>query len=253
MRNRINRIIQSAGFWVLFAAVIVVLIITVTGHNNIMDGLVNVEQSSYKVETQISQVNESIDESIPLSLKNIENKVDTCIDAMETRLQTLENSLADKYQAIEEKVNNFISLNEDSKEEHKDPGNVYSFIHMNSDTRYLFDWVVALEATDQPEVGIKGVAEVICNRAEELKDSDNCILKVLTEPGQFAAYHELQRYLNGERPDIWAYPSEKYSKCIDYVLEHGRTILPEGYIYFATSKVNGRDFIQIQDHYFSRK
>ena len=36
------------------------------------------------------------------------------------------------------------------------------------------------------------------------------------------------------------------------VLETTEYILPDGYVYFATSKVNGKDFIQIGNHYFSK-
>jgi hypothetical protein len=59
-------------------------------------------------------------------------------------------------------------------------------------------------------------------------------------------------YLAGTRKELYAYPDESEDAIIDYVLTHGRTVLPEDYVYFATYKANGRDFIQIGNHYFSR-
>ena len=41
-------------------------------------------------------------------------------------------------------------------------------------------------------------------------------------------------------------------QTLDFVLSIGRTVLPEDYVFFATYKANGKDFIQIQNHYFGR-
>ena len=121
--------------------------------------------------------------------------------------------------------------------------NEYAGVKMNAEERELLEWVVALEAGDQPDVGQKGVVETIFNRylSDEWQDTIN---DVLTAKGQFDAINYL------DKPDMT--PADRERKNIDFVLKNGRTVLPEGYVYFATYKANGTGFIQIADHYFSR-
>ena len=121
--------------------------------------------------------------------------------------------------------------------------NDYGEIILTTDERELLEWVVALESKNQPDVGQRAVIETIFNR-KLLNEWQNTVWDVLTAKGQFDGLNYL------DKP--YAKPTEKERANIDYVLEHGRTVLPPDYVYFATYKANGKDFIQIQDHYFSR-
>ena len=76
--------------------------------------------------------------------------------------------------------------------------------------------------------------------------------EIIAAPGQFDGYKLYTEYLEGKRKELHAYPDESEDAIIDYVLTHGRTVLPEDYVYFATYKANGRDFIKIGNHYFSK-
>lgn len=110
------------------------------------------------------------------------------------------------------------------------------------DEKSLTVRILALEAQGEPYEGEMAVVEVIFNRvlSEEFPDS---IYGVLSQPGQFAAWRYLKDPYN--RPTLDEY------RAIDDVVLYGRTILPENYVFFATRKVNGRDFIKIGNHYFS--
>lgn len=121
--------------------------------------------------------------------------------------------------------------------------NDYGEIVLTTEERELLEWVVALESKNQPDVGQRAVIETIFNR-KLLNEWQNTVWDVLTAKGQFDSLNYL------DKP--YAKPTEKERANIDYVLEHGRTVLPPDYVYFATYKANGKDFIQIQDHYFSR-
>lgn len=110
------------------------------------------------------------------------------------------------------------------------------------DEKSLTVRILALEAQGEPYEGEMAVVEVIFNRvlSEEFPDS---IYGVLSQPGQFAAWRYLKDPYN--RPTLDEY------HAIDDVVLNGRTILPEGYVFFATRKVNGSGFIKIGNHYFS--
>ncbi len=123
------------------------------------------------------------------------------------------------------------------------PKHAYSDIVLTDNVKHVLWWIVALEAGTQPDIGQRAVVEVIFNRV--LSDEwPNTVEEVLYQPGQFSTIP----YLTHPYCDA----TDKEMDNINYVLEHGRTALPEDYVFFATSKVNGKDFIQIQDHYFSR-
>ena len=133
----------------------------------------------------------------------------------------------------------------------KEP-NPYAKIKMTEEEKDLLAWVLALEAKEEPEVGQHAVVEEIFNRVLMDEWKGDTVEEILKAPGQFDGYKILQEYREGKRTKLYAYPDEKEKASIDFVLKYGRTALPEDYVYFATYKANGRDFIQISGHYFSR-
>ncbi len=130
--------------------------------------------------------------------------------------------------------------------------NPYKDITLSDEERSLFRWILALEAKDEPEAGRKAVAEVVLNRVIRRDWKGETVEAILTADGQFSTLQPLLEYWNGSREKLWAYPDGSEDEIIDYVLTHGRTILPEDYVFFATYKANGKDFIQIGNHYFAR-
>lgn len=130
--------------------------------------------------------------------------------------------------------------------------NPYKDIKLTDSERDLLKWVLALECKGEPEAGRKACLEEIFNRVLRRDWKGETVEAILSAPGQFDGYAVYEEYIHGKRSEVWAYPDDSEDAIIDYVLTHGRTILPEDYVYFATSKVNGRDFIQIGRHYFSR-
>jgi hypothetical protein len=123
---------------------------------------------------------------------------------------------------------------------------------MTDSEREELKWVLALECKGEPEAGRKGCLEEIFNRVLRRDWKGNTVGEIISAPGQFDGYKVYKEYIEGKRSTVWAYPDESEDEIIDYVLTHGRTILPEDYVYFATYKANGRDFIQIGNHYFAR-
>lgn len=121
--------------------------------------------------------------------------------------------------------------------------NCYDLIEISPEEYDLMAQIVALECKTQPDVGQRAVVEVILNRV--LDNWGSSVWDVLTQKGQFSTL----KYLDNP----YATPEDKEYNNIDYVLEHGRTVLPEHYVYFATYKANGTDFIQIQEHYFGKE
>lgn len=129
--------------------------------------------------------------------------------------------------------------------------NPYAAINMTEEEHNMLKWIVALECKGEPDAGRKAVIEEIFNRVLR-SDWQDTVEKVLTAKGQFATWQPLKEYWDGDRTTLWAYPDESETELIEYVLTHGRTILPEDYVFFATYKANGKDFVQIGNHYFSR-
>ena len=124
-----------------------------------------------------------------------------------------------------------------------EPVNNYAIIDMTDEERDLLARILALEAHDQPDVGQRAVVEVVFNRI--LTGWASTVKGVLLQSGQFSTV----KYL--DKP--YALPDGNEYKNIDYVLSRGSTILPPDYVYFATYEANGKDFLQIQDHYFARE
>lgn len=103
--------------------------------------------------------------------------------------------------------------------------------------------ILALEAQGEPYEGERAVVEVILNRVISPEWPDT-IYDVLSQRGQFAAWKYLDRPYN--------VPTVSEYQLIEDTVLAGPEILPEGYVYFATSKVNGSGFIRIKNHYFSK-
>lgn len=102
--------------------------------------------------------------------------------------------------------------------------------------------ILALEAQGEPYAGERAVVEVILNRVASPEWPDT-IRGVLSQKGQFATWKYLGKPYN--------VPEAEEYRVIEDTLAEGPSILPDNYVYFATSRVNGRGFIQIQHHYFS--
>lgn len=122
--------------------------------------------------------------------------------------------------------------------------NVYQQIWSNAseEERELVAAILAMEAQGEPYEGERAVVEVILNRVASPEWPDT-IYGVLSQKGQFAVW----RY----RDNPYNTPTLAEYQLIEDTVLAGPEILPENYVYFATSKVNGRDFIKIKSHYFS--
>lgn len=117
---------------------------------------------------------------------------------------------------------------------------------ITDEERALAALTIYHEARGEPYDGQKAVMEVILNRWLGEKWPDG-IRDIVYAPGQFAvADYLLTANLN--EPECLAIAFD----VVDEVLHSTEYILPEGYVYFATSKVNGKDFIQIGNLYFSK-
>ena len=122
--------------------------------------------------------------------------------------------------------------------------NVYQEIWERSteEERDLVARILALEAQGEPYLGERAVVEVILNRVASSEWPDT-IRGVLSQKGQFATWRYLSRPYN--------VPEAEEYRAIEDTLLAGPSVLPENYVYFATTKANGRGFIRIQNHYFS--
>lgn len=122
----------------------------------------------------------------------------------------------------------------------------YSAITMSDAERAIVALTVYHEARGEGAEGMRAVLEVILNRV--LSDRwPSTATDVINAPGQFAVASYLKT-ANINEPDKLA----QAFNLVDKVLSETEYILPDDYVYFATSKVNGKDFIQIGNHYFSK-
>ena len=172
-------------------------------------------------------------------------KVSLLIADLQTEAEDLKAIIKEQAQTIKDQEQALTVLME------KEP-NPYANIKMTEEEKVLLAWVLALEAKEEPEVGQHAVVEEIFNRVLMDEWKGDTVEEILKAPGQFDGYKILQEYREGKRTKLYAYPDGKETASIDFVLKNGRTALPEDYVYFATYKANGRDFIQIGGHYFSR-
>lgn len=120
---------------------------------------------------------------------------------------------------------------------------VYSGIQMTDEEARLLRSILALESQGEGLEGQKAVVEVIFNRVRS-KEWANSVHDVIYQKGQFATV----KYLN----DPYVLPDEAEDDAISEVLRETETVLPTDYVYFSTKKVNGKDFIKINHHWFSR-
>ena len=178
-------------------------------------------------------------EDTEIKLAEAEGNLQNCSEKME-ELETQLIEVLDRVVVLEQENKELTEL---LKQYEEKPVNEYSAIKMNSQERELLEWMVALEAKDQSDEGQRAVVEVAFNRNLS-SDWPDTIYDVIMAKGQFDSMNYLSK--------PYATPSQKERDNIDYVLEHGRTVLPADYVFFATYKANGKDFIKIGDHYFSR-
>ena len=109
--------------------------------------------------------------------------------------------------------------------------------------------VMFLECRGEPFEGKVAVAEVILNRVIS-EDWPDTVHDVLSQRGQFSTWHHIAKAYNVKESDI-AVSQGEINRAIMYVHDNGRTVLPnDNYVYFDTRGVNGRNHVQIGNHYF---
>lgn len=123
------------------------------------------------------------------------------------------------------------------------PG-VYSGINLSESDFDLLRRIVALESQGEIFRGQKAVVEVIFNRILS-KKWPNDLESVIYQKRQF----DTVKYL--KKP--YAVPGEAEDDAISEVLRETVTELPDlDYVFFSTHKVNGKEFVKIGNHYFSK-
>ena len=122
----------------------------------------------------------------------------------------------------------------------------YSAITMSDAERAIVALTVYHEARGEGTDGMRAVLEVILNRVLSERWPSTATA-VIYAPGQFAVASYLKTANINELDKL----AQAFS-LVDEVLSETEYILPDDYVYFATSKVNGKDFIQIGNHYFSK-
>ena len=123
---------------------------------------------------------------------------------------------------------------------------VYAAITMTEDEAQLLRSILALEANAATEglEGQKAVVEVIFNRVLSPRWPDT-VSDVIYQRGQFATVKHLKRPYNT--------PGEPEDDAISEVLRETETVLPSmDYVYFSRGKSNGKAFVKINHHWFSR-
>ena len=121
--------------------------------------------------------------------------------------------------------------------------NEYSGITISDSEMEELKRIVAAEAQTQSLEGREAVVEVIFNRVLS-PEWPNTVHGVLSQRGQFATWHM--------RNQSWIVPGAAVA-AIEYVLENGRTVLPDtSYVYFDTKGTNGKNHIKLGGHYFGR-
>lgn len=123
---------------------------------------------------------------------------------------------------------------------------VYAAITMTDDEAQLLRSILALEADYDTEGhdGQKAVVEVIFNRVLSPRWPDT-VADVIYQRGQFATVKYLRRPYNT--------PGEHEDDAISAVLRETETVLPStDYVYFSRGKSNGKAFVKLNHHWFSR-
>lgn len=123
---------------------------------------------------------------------------------------------------------------------------VYASISMTDEEAQLLRSILALEADYGTEGhdGQKAVVEVIFNRVLSHRWPDT-VADVIYQRGQFATVKYLKRPYNR--------PGEHEDDAISAVLRETETVLPStDYVYFSRGKSNGKAFVKLNHHWFSR-
>ena len=188
-----------------------------------------------QLETQIANLNTTVDD--------ITSERDKLLSEV-TLLKEDNTSLLIENDNLQEEITKLELASETNKKLIDNlPHNNYAVINLDDEERDLLARILALEAGDQPDCGQRAVIEVVFNRV--LTGWASTVKGVLLQSGQFSTV----KYLDNP----YQVPDEKEYANIDWVLAHGSSILPEDYVFFATYKANGTDFIHIQDHFFGRE
>lgn len=109
--------------------------------------------------------------------------------------------------------------------------------------------VMFLECRGESFEGKVAVAEVILNRVLQ-EDWPDTVHEVLSQKGQFSTYRRIGKAYDVDEDNIEITQGE-INRALMYAYENGRTVLPSGnYVYFDTRGVNGRNHVQIGNHYF---
>ena len=121
---------------------------------------------------------------------------------------------------------------------------VYGDISLSQDDFDLLRRIMALEGHTEGHDGLKAIAEVVFNRMRSEKFPDT-LEGVIYQRGQFATV----RYL--KKP--YVLPGEAEDDAISEVLRETETVLPStDYVFFSRGKSNGKAFVKINHHWFSR-
>lgn len=123
---------------------------------------------------------------------------------------------------------------------------VYAAITMTDEEAQLLRSILALEADYGTEGhdGQKAVVEVIFNRVLSPRWPDT-VADVIYQRGQFATVKYLRKPYNR--------PGEHEDDAISAVLRETETVLPStDYVYFSRGKSNGKAFVKLNHHWFSR-
>ena len=163
-----------------------------------------------------------------------------------TEIHTQDNAIdineAPPIQHISNALNALDAL--DALESEKIP--VYAGITMTDDEAQLLRSILALEADYETEGhdGQKAVVEVIFNRVLSPRWPDT-VADVIYQRGQFATVKYLRKPYNR--------PGEHEDDAISAVLRETETVLPStDYVYFSRGKSNGKAFVKLNHHWFSR-
>ena len=131
-------------------------------------------------------------------------------------------------------------------EDYMKPEGKYSMLNLTEEEFMLVALTAYHEARGEGIEGMRAVIEVIFNRMLS-DDWPNTAKDVIYAPGQFSVASYLLT-ANINEPELLT----QAFNLVREVLDSTEYILPDGYVYFATSKVNGKDFIKIGNHYFSK-
>ena len=117
----------------------------------------------------------------------------------------------------------------------------YSGIKVSDADRKLLAQLVKREAGGESFKGQKAVVEVVLNRVLDSR-FPNTIRGVIFQKGQFSTASKLSKTT----------PTQTNYDAVDYVLEHGATVLHGNYVYFSAGKCHGSGRIKIGNQWFGK-